>query len=187
VPAPDTEAEEGLLVDPHVWLDPGLWSRAVVQLAPTIANAAPDSPCDFATNADAYASRIAEIDRSYTKALADCRGDVIVTNHAAFGYLAAAYGLSQEAISGLQPDAEPTPERIADLEQLVQEEGVTTIFSEQLVSPEVAQTLADEAGVQVATLNTLEGLTPDEVEAGDDYASVMRTNLETLRGALDCS
>ena len=106
----------------------------------------------------------------------------LVTNHAAFGYLAAAYGLTQAAISGLAPDAEPTPDRIAELVDLVHREGVTTIFSEELVSPEVAETLADEAGVQVAVLDTLEGLTPDEVAAAPDYGSVMRRNLETLRG-----
>ncbi len=125
--------------------------------------------------------------RSYAEGLRDCAGETLVTNHAAFGYLAAAYGLTQEAISGLQPDAEPTPERLAEIEELVLARGVTTIFSEELVSPEVAQTLAQEAGVGTATLNTLEGLTPEQVDAGEDYDSVMRTNLDTLRSGLGCS
>ena len=116
--------------------------------------------------------------RSTTSSRAGPRGlpghDLIVTNHAAFGYLASAYGLTQAAISGLAPDAEPTPGRLAELETSCVEEGVTTVFSEALVSPEVAETLADEAGVRTAVLHTLEGLTPDEVEAGEDYGSVMQ-------------
>ena len=75
-------------------------------------------------------------------------------------------GSTQEAISGLAPDAEPSAQRLAELKDLVQQRGVTTIFTEDLVSPKVAQTLADEAGVQTAVLHTLEGLTDEEVAAG---------------------
>lgn len=186
-PAPPSEAEEGLLVDPHVWLDPGLWAEAVQQIPQALATAAPDARCDFSANARSYVAELSAIDEEFTTALSGCRVDVIVTNHAAFGYMASAYGLTQEAISGLEPDAEPTPARLAELKDLVDANGVTTIFSEDLVSPEVAQTLADEADVDTATLNTLEGLTPEQVEAGEDYASVMRTNLDTLAAALGCS
>ena len=111
----------------------------------------------------------------------------MVTNHAAFGYLADEYGLTQEAIAGLAPDAEPSAQRLAELKDLVEQQGVTTIFTEDLVSPKVAQTLAEEAGVRTAVLHTIEGLTDDEVAAGADYGSQMRDNLSTLRAALGCS
>ena len=110
-----------------------------------------------------------------------------MTNHAAFGYLASEYGLTQQAISGLAPDAEPSAQRLAQLRDLVEQQGVTTIFTEDLVSPKVAETLADEAGVRTAVLHTLEGLTEEEVAAGDDYGSQMRENLATLEVALGCS
>ena len=124
---------------------------------------------------------------SSSTGLADCEVTTLVTNHAAFGYLAAAYGLTQAAISGLAPDTEPTPTGSPSSSTSCIATGVTTVFTEDLVSPKVAETLADEAGVQTAVLDTLEGLTPDEVAAGEDYGSVMRRNLETLRGGLDCS
>ncbi len=112
----------------------------------------------------------------------------MVTSHDAFGYLAARYGLEVEGIAGLSPDAEPDPARLAELADLAEEEGVTTIFTETLVSPDIAETLAREAGgLQTAVLNPLEGLTEDEVDAGDDYFSVMRANLETLRQGLGCT
>ena len=184
--APPEEADERLAVDPHVWLDPGLFATAIPPLVDAMESAAPDAACDFRANGAALIEELDGLDAEFVAGLADCEGTTLVTSHAAFGYLAAAYGLTQAAISGLAPDTEPSPDRIADLVDLVHRDGVTTVFSEALVSPEVAQTLADEAGVQVEVLDTLEGLTPDEEDAGQDYGSVMRRNLETLRGGLDC-
>ena len=186
-PAAASEAEEGLVADPHVWLDPALWGGVMRDLAarwPRLRLRRPATSLPTPTPTP-LSSRCST--RSSRRASVTAGGDIIVTNHAAFGYLAAAYGLTQEAISGLQPDAEPTPERLAELQEFVRSSGVTTVFSEELVSPEVAQTLADEAGVDTATLNTLEGLTPEQLEAGEGYTSVMRTNLDTLRSALGCS
>ena len=186
VDAPPSEADEGLTVDPHIWLDPGLFATAIPPLVDAMETAAPDDSCDFHAGGAALINQLDALHTAFAAGLADCRVTTLVTNHAAFGYLAAAFGLTQAAISGLAPDTEPTPERIAELVDLVHRDGVTTVFSEALVSPEVAQTLADEAGVDVAVLDTLEGLTPDEVDAGQDYGSVMRRNLATLRGGLDC-
>jgi zinc transport system substrate-binding protein len=112
---------------------------------------------------------------------------LLVVSHAAFGYLADAYGLEQEAIAGISPETEPDPARLAELDALVRAAGVTTIFTETLASPDVARTLADEAGVATAVLNPLEGLTDEQLDAGEDYGSVMRANLQTLRGALGCT
>ena len=111
----------------------------------------------------------------------------MITSHAAFGYLAAAYDLEQRAISGLAPESEPDPDRIAELAAEASAEGVTTIFTEDLVPPDVAETLAAEAGVDTAVLSPFEGLTDEQEAAGDDYLSVMRRNLETLRDGLDCT
>lgn len=181
-PAPPDEAEEGLTVDPHVWLDPELFAVAVDEIAGGLAMADPDGRDAFEDNAASYADRLSELDAEFTSTLSGCDQRLLVTNHDAFGYLAAAYGLTQEAISGLEPESEPDPARLAELTALVEAEGVTTVFTEELVSPAVAQTLAEEAGVETAVLNTLEGAPED----GGDYLSAMRTNLETLRGALGC-
>ena len=179
--------EQSLTADPHVWLDPTLFARVVDNEERALAQAAPQDADTFAANAAAYRAKLAALDAQYRTGLAHCARDVIVTSHAAFGYLAREYGLHQEAISGLSPDAEPSPQRLADLKALVERDGVTTIFTEELVSPKVAQTLADETGATTATLNPLESLTPDQLAAGDDYLSVMRENLGTLRTALGCT
>jgi zinc transport system substrate-binding protein len=187
VPPPPSEAEEGLTVDPHVWLDPMLYAGMVDEIETALAELAPDNAGTFRTNASAFDAGLSKLDDDFSAGLATCSQHLIVTNHAAFGYLADAYGLSQEAISGLAPDAEPSAQRIAELKDLVERDGVTTIFTEELVAPNVAETLANEAGVQTRVLYTLEGLTADEEAAGENYESLMRKNLATLEEALGCS
>ena len=185
--APASEAEEGLTVDPHVWLDPARYEEIVRAVADALAKADPANEATYAANAQAYVAQIAALDEEFRTGLSDCERTTIVTSHEAFGYLADAYGLTQVGILGLSPEAEPDPRRLAELRDLVEREGVTTIFAEELVSPKVAETLANEAGVQVAVLNPIESLTDAQEQAGEDYLSLMRENLDTLRKALDCA
>jgi zinc transport system substrate-binding protein len=179
--APETD-----VVDPHVWLDPELYSGIVDTVERALASAEPQGADGFALNATAFEDDLARLDAEFADGLATCERRVIVTAHEAFGYLARAYGLSQEAITGLSPEAEPDARRLAQLKVFVEQRGITTIFTEAQVSPEVAETLASEAGVTTAVLNPLESLTEAQTDAGEDYGSVMRENLEALRGALGC-
>ena len=185
--APASEAEEGLTVDPHVWLDPARFEEIVRAVADALAKADPANEATYAVNAQAYIAQLAALDEEFRAGLSDCERTTIVTSHEAFGYLANAYGLTQVGILGLSPEAEPDPRRLAELRDLVEREGVTTIFAEELVSPKVAETLANEAGVRVAVLNPIESLTDAQEKAGEDYLSLMRENLDTLRRALDCA
>jgi zinc transport system substrate-binding protein len=161
--------------DPHVWLDPTLYAKLATRIGATLSrNPAP------------FRRRLAALDAEYRRGLADCRRREIVTSHAAFGYLALRYGLKQIAISGLDPEAEPSARHLAELADLVRRDGATTIFTESLLSPEVAETVAREAGVTTTTLNPIEGLTKDQQDSEADYFSLMRQNLGALRSALGC-
>jgi zinc transport system substrate-binding protein len=172
--------------DPHVWLDPILYRRLVEEVHAALDEASPENASTFEANAKAFDAELAQLDQQFRSGLAGCPRTVIVTAHAAFGYLAARYGLTQEPIAGLSPEAEPSAQRLAELADLVRREGVTTIFTEELVSPKVAATLAGEVGVTTAVLNPLEGLTEQQVAAGENYVSVMLENLRTLQIALGC-
>jgi zinc transport system substrate-binding protein len=185
--APASEADEGLTVDPHVWLDPTRFEEVVRAVSGALSKADPANEATYDANAEAYIARIASLDEDFRAGLANCERTTIVTSHEAFGYLADAYGLTQVGITGLSPEAEPSAQRLADLKDLVQQQGLTTIFAEELVSPKVAETLANEAGVRVEVLDPLESLTDAQVQAGADYVSVMRENLDLLRGALGCA
>jgi zinc transport system substrate-binding protein len=171
------ENEEQLAVDPHVWLDPVFLAAMVGRIGRALHR--PGAAARVIV-------RLHALDRAYARGLARCRRHEIVTSHAAFGYLARRYGLRQIALTGLAPEAEPSPR---DLERLIHEvetSGATTVFFESLVSPKLAQTVAREAQVKTAVLDPIEGLTRDELAAGDDYLSLMRTNLAALRKALAC-
>jgi zinc transport system substrate-binding protein len=187
LPVPSGEPDASLAADPHVWLDPTLYRQIVDEVRAALDLVDPQHAGTFDANAKAFDERLRTLDGEFRSGLAHCQRTVIVTSHAAFGYLSARYGLTQEPISGISPEAEPTPQRLADLAALVQRDGVTTIFTEELVSPKVAETVAAETGATTAVLNPLESLTPDEAAAGADYVSVMRDNLATLRSALGCA
>jgi len=173
-------------MDPHVWLDPGLLGRVVERVEAGLAEADPEGEAVYARNSEAYRRELGLLDDEFGRRLSHCPRRVLVTAHAAFGYLARRYGLTQEAVAGVSPESEPNPERLAELAELVRATGTTTVFTETLVSPKVGETLAREAGVTTAVLNPLEGLTPEELKAGKTYASVMRDNLDTLVKALGC-
>jgi zinc transport system substrate-binding protein len=172
---PADGAEAGLTADPHVWLDPILFARVAKRIG-----AALDRP------ASALVADLRRLDGEYRRGLRDCKRHQIVTSHAAFGYLAARYGLEQVSITGLTPEAEPTPQRLDHVIQIVRRTHATTVFFETLVSPRLADTVAREVGARTAVLDPIEGLTPAEQKRGDNYLTLMRRNLAALRKALAC-
>jgi zinc transport system substrate-binding protein len=187
--APDRalDASEGLPLlgnDPHVWLDPSNMARIGTATAERLAVVEPDNAAALAKNATTLAAAMGDLDAEYRAGLANCRSRDLVVSHEAFGYLAHAYGLNQIGISGLSPDAEPSPARLKEVADLVKSKGITTIYYETLVDPKVAQTIADETGAKVAKLDPLEGLAPN---ATGDYVSVMKDNLATLRAGQGCT
>ena len=164
--------------DPHVWLDP----RRYAEVARAIATALGDP-----SRADRLVRRLEALDAELAAGLERCRRRTIVTSHAAFGYLADRYGLRQVALVGLAPELEPAPGAVARLAAEVRATGATTVFTEPLVSPALAETVAREAGVGTAELDPLESLTPGQEASGADYFGVMRDNLAALRRALGCT
>lgn len=170
-------------LDPHFWLDPTQLPAVADGVAEQLAQIDPDNAGTYLANAAAVTSQLQDLDEEYTQGLASCELTTFVTAHSAFGYLADRYGLDQVGISGIDPEAEPSPARLTEVRQVVEERGVDTIFFEELVSPKVAQTLADDLGIDAEVLDPIEGLSDDAT----DYLGIMRTNLAALQGALHCS
>jgi zinc transport system substrate-binding protein len=163
--------------DPHIWLDPPRFAQAVERIARSVGGAG---------SAHDEIREVKTLDREYRRGLADCDRRVLVTTHAAFGQLSRRYGLTDLSLAGRSPESEPGPRELEDLVEKVRTSGATTIFAEPLVSDGLAQTVAREADVEVATLDPIEGLSEERLEAGEDYLSVMRSNLTALRQALGC-
>ncbi|GAA2608953.1 zinc ABC transporter substrate-binding protein [Dactylosporangium fulvum] len=167
--------------DPHVWLDPVRLSVVVGQLADRMAEVDTAGAEEIKGRATQLQGELQELDKEFSTGLATCARRDIVTSHAAFRYLADRYKLNQIPISGLDPEAEPSPQQVTEVARLAKEKGVTTIFFEALVSPKLSETVAKEIGAKAAVLDPLEG-----VEGSDTYFTVMRANLTALRDALSC-
>jgi zinc transport system substrate-binding protein len=179
--ADEEKSAEGVN-DPHVWLDPERLIVVANAVAAKLSEVDPDNSKVYAANLEAFTAELETLDQKFLLGLASCERDLIVTAHAAFGYLADAYGLNQEAIAGISPESEPTPKRLNEIGKEAKADGTTTIFFETLASPKVAQTLADDLNIEAAVLDPIEG-----ISEGQTYFSIMESNLEALRKALSCN
>jgi zinc transport system substrate-binding protein len=177
----EAHSDEEMVSDPHVWLDPERLIVVAEAVAAKFSEVDPDNSSIFATNLAKFVAELNALDQKFLTGLASCERDLIVTSHAAFGYLADAYGLTQEAIAGLSPDSEPTPKRLNEISKEAKADGITTIFFETLASPKIAQTLADDLNIEAAVLDPLEG-----ISEGQTYFSIMESNLKALQKALNC-
>lgn len=171
-------------VDPHVWLNPENMSAMGEQIATTLGEIDPANQATYQANAQTLASEMDALDQDFQTGLSGCRTDTFVVNHAAFGYLADRYGLHQVGIQGLSTEAEPSPARIAEVQQIATEHDLTTIFYETAVSPKVAETIAADLGLATDVLDPLETLSPDS--RGANYLEVMESNLAALAKANGC-
>ncbi len=179
--------EDGVSIrDPHVWLDPPLAKKEAAAIAQGLERIDPADMGTFEANLAALNSKLDTLDQEYRTGLSSCQKKDIITSHAAFGYLAADYGLNQVPISGLSPDAEPSPAKLAEITDFAKKNHVTTIFFESLVSPKLAETIASETGAQAMVLNPIEGLTDQELGDGKTYLTEMANNLDHLKIALQC-
>ena len=183
--AEEEHAEGEESADPHFWLDPTRLADVGDALADQLAEIDPDGAETYEQNAAALREDLEALDAEMSEGLTGCGVDTIVTSHDAFGYLADRYGFEVVGVTGLSPSSEPSADQLAGIADLVTERGVTTVYTETLVDPSVAETVADEAGVRTAVLDPLEGLTDES--AGDDYLAVMRANLATLQEGQACS
>lgn len=174
------------LPDPHVWLDPVLAQSQVEAIRSGLAKVDPGHGAAYDANARAFTSRLADLHGEFEQGLAHCSRRHLITSHAAFGYLAARYGLTQVSITGLAPEAEPAAAELARIVQLARRYQVRHVFFETLVSPKLAEAVAREVGGSTLVLNPIEGLTKEEAAKGKSYLSLMRENLRNLRTGLEC-
>ncbi|WP_445669410.1 metal ABC transporter solute-binding protein, Zn/Mn family [Paenibacillus sp. FSL R7-0198] len=171
-------------IDPHTWVSPKSAMIMAENIKNSLVEADPDHKAGYEQRYEELRTKLETLDQRFTDELATVPNKEIVVSHQAFGYLARDYGLTQHAIMGLSPDAEPTGQDIVKLAKLVKDEGIKYIFFEELVSDKLAKTLASEAGVETMVLNPVEGLTKEQATNGDDYFTLMEKNLQNLLIAL---
>ena len=168
--------------DPHFWLDPVRMANAATLVGDKLAEANPANAEMYKTNAKALKDELTSLGNDLVSKTSTCQIKTFVTAHTAFGYLADRTGLTQVGISGLDPDSSPSPARLAEISQIAKDQGVTTIFTEALIDPKIAQTLADDLGITTAVLDPIESQT----DPSKDYSGVMNDNIDALTKALNC-
>lgn len=168
--------------DPHIWLDPVKYAEVAEGVGKALEKADPDHAAEYKKNTKALVGDLDELNTKFEKGLKDTRSSTFITTHAAFGYLAERYGLTEEAINGLDPESEPSAARVKALQKTAKADGVSTVFYETLVSDKTAKTLAGDAKLKTDVLDPIEGIT--DKSKGDDYISVMESNLAALQKAL---
>ncbi|MGV9244775.1 metal ABC transporter substrate-binding protein [Streptomyces sp. NPDC003710] len=176
------QGEESGGRDPHIWLDPVRYAQVAQGVGKAFEKADPKHAADYRKNTAALVRKLDDLDAQYTSGLKTAKGKVFVTTHAAFGYLAERYGLTEEAVNGLDPESEPSAARVRDLERTAKADGVSTVFYETLVSDKTARTIAKDANLTTDVLDPIEGITSQS--RGGDYIQVMQSNLKALQTAL---
>ncbi len=176
------EDDDTMALDPHIWLDPVQYSHIARLIASVFEKTDPPHAATYRANTEALTKRLDTLNAHYVQGLKHTDRKVFLTTHAAFGYLAERYGLTEEAIGGLDPESEPSADRVRRLQDMAKADGVTTVFYETLVSDKTARTLAGDTGLKTDVLDPIEGIT--RRSRGDDYLQVMESNLKALQRAL---
>ncbi len=172
--------------DPHVWLDPHLAEKEAMAITQALKQVDPTNTTFYQTNFELLQDKFSDLDEEFHLGLNNCLKKDMVTAHAAFGHLAREYNLNQVSISGLSPDEEPSPQKLAEVADFAGKNNIKYIFFESLVSPKLAQTVASEIGASTLVLNPIEGLSDSEITQGKNYFTEMKNNLTNLKIALQC-
>lgn len=176
------EHSEEAGLDPHIWLDPVKYAEVAEGVGKSFEKADPDNAADYRKNTETLVAELKKLDKAYETGLKNTATKTFITTHSAFGYLAERYGLTQEGIAGIDPEAEPSPARISEIHSVAEKNKATTVFFETLASDKTAGTLAKDLGLKTDVLDPLEGIT--DKSAGADYIEVMESNLAALQKAL---
>lgn len=170
--------------DPHIWLDPKNVVTISNKIYETLSALDPSNQAYYKENLDNFTGELNALNKEFETQLSDVKSKKIVVSHEAYSYLCSAYGLEQTAIDGISADSEPSPAKMKEIADYIKANNIKYIFYEELVSPKVAQSLAQETGVELLPLNPFEGLEQEEIDNGENYISVMEQNLENIVKAL---
>lgn len=172
--------------DPHYWLDIDNMIKMTQKMQQELTSLLPKQKEKFALNAQSYIAQLKQLKSDYDRGLKECKNRTLVSNHDAFGYLTRFNHLENVSIIGLSSDEQPNAKTVANVTEVIKEHGIKTIFFEELISDNIAQTIAKETGANVATLQPLENISEDELQSHQTYLSIMRENLKKLREAMEC-
>lgn len=172
--------------DPHIWIDPNRAIRIVQNIQKALVSVDPSNQDYYSQNTDTLINSLTSLDQKYRDSLTNCQKTNAISNHKVFGYISSQYGFKNTSITGLSPDEEPSPQKLAEIVDFVKKNNLKYILTEPLDSPKFAETISTETGLEVITFNPIEGLTPEQLNNGEDYFSIQSQNIINLAKALEC-
>ncbi|UCZ52604.1 zinc ABC transporter substrate-binding protein [Bacillus shivajii] len=170
--------------DPHVWLDPIRAIELAENIKLALIELRPEAEEEFTTNFEELKGELEKLDEEFVEFSNEMTKDTIVVSHAGYGYWEDRYGIHQVGIAGISPTNEPSISQIQDIIAQMEENHIEYVMFEQNIPVSIAETVRDEVGAEALWIHNLESLTEEDVEAGEDYFSLMRSNIETLKTAL---
>jgi zinc transport system substrate-binding protein len=172
--------------DPHYWLDFNNMINAAQTVTDELTLLLPKNAAMYEKNKEVYIQMLKNLDTEYASVLRNCANDTIFVNHNAFSYLSKRYGFKVEALSGVSPEAEPSPKNMAKLIEHIKEDKIQTIFFENFASDRAIKSISRDTNVSVDVLQPLGNITADEAAQNLSYEEIMRKNLEKISKALMC-
>jgi zinc transport system substrate-binding protein len=174
-------------LDPHYWLDFGNMQKVAMKIAEELTILLPKNKEVYLLRRDKYIAMLQGLDEAYKKALSSCKVRNVILNHNALGYLANRYHFHSESLSGLSPEAVPSPSDIKRILLEIQKDNVDTIFYENFVNARVIDSIAKDANVTVGVIQVLGNITADQAAKNATYKQLMYENLKKLSKAMQCN
>lgn len=174
-------------LDPHIWLDFDNDKIIIKTIADALSERDPSNVAYYKQNADNHQNKLSALDEEYKTSLVSCNSkEVVYGGHYAFGYLANRYGLKYLAAQGVSPDSEPTAKDLVNLVDQIKKDNVKYVFYEELITPKIAETIANETNAKMLLLNGAHNLSRDQLESDISFLTIMENNLTNLKIGLKC-
>lgn len=180
-------SEEGEAIDPHYWLDFENMKIVAKKITEALIEILPENAKDFTLRRDLYLKSIDKLEKDYEKKLAACSVHHLILNHNSFGYLADKYNFHAESLTGLSPEASPSPSDIKRILQEIKKDGVETIFYEHFVNARVIESIAKDANIKIEVIQTLGNITAKQANKQVTYEELMQENLKKIAEAMYCN
>lgn len=174
--------------DPHIWLDMDNAAVMADNIREALSKADPGHSGYYSNNAEAYRSKLKEMDNRFRAAFAKCRHrSFIFAGHPAFGYFDRRYNITTlSPYKGYSPDSEPSPKAVMELVDKLKETGIKYVFYEELLPPKLARTIAAEAGALILPLNAAHNVSREDLDKGITFISILEEDLENLKKGMEC-
>lgn len=181
----DEEEQDHGDLDPHIWLDPIRAITIAENIKQALVELKPEQKEAFEENFEELKSELEQLDKEFSETIQDGKTKEIVVSHAAYGYWEERYGLKQISIAGFAPSDEPSQKELQAIIKDAREKKVKYIIFEQNIESKITDVVQNEIGAEPLTLHNLESITEQEVKNQEDYVSLMKQNIETLKKALN--